>query len=425
MVLVVDDDAAIRTLVARRLEHAGYRTMVADNGDKALATLKQEIVDLVVLDVMMPGLDGYQVLEQVRARHTSTSLPVIMLTARDKGDDVVRALRLGANDYAIKPVDFAVLLKRMQVHLALRGGRSHSVGAYRLSKRIGAGGMGVVYAAVDTRTDRHVALKVLPRSLTIDESYVRRFMREAALAERVDHPNVVRLLDAGHDGETYYIAMELVEGKNLGELVVSTPLPVRKALAIALQMVAGLSSLKAAGVLHRDIKPENVIVSQTGVAKITDFGIARDAVAAGRMTESGVGVGSVMYASPEQIQGRGDYRSDLYSLGCTLFFMLTAKDPFPTDQPVATVFERKGQRPPKVRALLRTIPVAVEQLVARLMEPDPDRRFQRYEDIAAEIRACEGGKGKGHGMPSAAHLVAIGATVGALSLLLWLLFRYG
>ncbi len=380
-VMVVDDDPAIRMLVSRRLEHAGYTAVAADSGENALELLQKRNVDLMVLDVMMPGLDGYQVLEHVRARHSQTALPVIMLTARDKGEDVIRALRLGANDYALKPVDFQSLLKRMEVHLSLRGDRGSTLGNYLIQHRVGAGGMGVVYAAVDRRDNRALALKVLPRSLTLDDSYVRRFLREAALAERLDHPNVVRVLDAGRFDETYFIAMELVDGQNLAEIVDKGPLSVKQALGIARQVAAGLLALKEAGILHRDIKPENVLVSKSGVAKITDFGIAREAMSVGRMTEIGVGVGSVLYASPEQMSGVGDYRSDLYSMGCTLFYMLTGSDPFPSNKPVEWIVDHKLNRPPKITDVNAALPVPVAEFVARLMAAKPEKRVQSYEEV--------------------------------------------
>ena len=426
LILVVDDDAAIRTLVSRRLEHAGYRTVVAESGEVALGLVNERTIDLVVLDVMMPGLDGYQVLEQLRARHPMGSLPVIMLTARDKGDDVIKALRLGANDYALKPVDFQLLLKRLDVHLSLKRGENNLVGHFRIGKRIGSGGMGVVYKAIDSRNDQPVAIKILPRALTIDESFVRRFLREASLAERIDHPNVVRVLDAGRYDETYYIVMELVEGQNLGQLVEAQRLVPPRALDIARQTAAALNALKIAGVLHRDIKPENVIVSETGIAKITDFGIARDAVAPSRMTDTGVGVGSVLYASPEQIRGTGDYRSDIYSLGCTLYFMLTGADPFPGDKPVEWVLDRKMDRAPKVSDVVSGISRPVVQLVSRLMEPNADKRFQTYEEIDAAIAALLKDPVAIGTVRPRRWVWGLAAAAGVAALvLLWRLFTYG
>jgi DNA-binding response OmpR family regulator len=426
LVLVVDDDAAIRVLVSRRLEHVGYKTLAVDSGEQALEIIRDRPVDLVVLDVMMPGLDGYQVLEQVRARHAMSSLPVIMLTARDKGDDVIKALRLGANDYATKPVDFPLLLKRMDVHLALKRGENNLVGHFRIGARLGSGGMGVVYKALDTRTNQSVAIKILPRSLTIDESFVQRFLREASLAQRIDHPNVVRVLDAGRCDETYYIAMELVDGGNLGQLIEAQPMSPPRALDIARQMAAALKALKDVGVLHRDVKPENVIVSETGIAKLTDFGIARDAVAPHRMTDTGVGVGSVLYASPEQIKGTGDYRSDIYSLGCTLFFMLTGTDPFPGDKPVEWVLDRKTDRVPKVTDVVSEIPKVVAQLVAKLMDPDADKRFQTYDEISASLTEVLLQSPTVRQRPRRPWLVALAAAVGlAAAAWLWHRLTYG
>jgi eukaryotic-like serine/threonine-protein kinase len=178
--------------------------------------------------------------------------------------------------------------------------------------------------------------------------------------------------------------------------------------------------------LHRDIKPENVIVSETGIAKITDFGIARDAVAPSRMTDTGVGVGSVLYASPEQIRGTGDYRSDIYSLGCTLYFMLTGADPFPGDKPVEWVLDRKMDRAPKVSDVVSGISRPVGQLVSRLMEPNADKRFQTYEEIDAAIAALLKDPVAIGTVRPRRWVWGLAAAVGVAALvLLWRLFTYG
>jgi DNA-binding response OmpR family regulator len=387
--LVVDDDAAIRRLIASRLSHLGHEVVEANDGEEALDCVANDDdgIDLVLLDVMMPGLDGHEVLTALRENHDSASLPVIMVTARDKGEDVVQALHLGANDYIIKPVDFQLLAQRVEVHLKLKSGRDKTIGPYRIVERIGAGGMGVVYSAQEVTGGRRVALKVLPRAMTIDEVFVDRFVREARLAARVNHPNVVPIYDTGKEDETYFIAMELVEGHNLGQLCEGKPASPAWALRVARQVAAALEAMRSAGILHRDIKPENVIVASDDTVKITDFGIARDVASITRMTDTGVGVGSVIYASPEQIRGSGDFRSDIYSLGCTLFFMLAGVDPFPADRSIETVVRRKAARPPRTREFPPGTPRSVRKLIARMLEPRPSRRFQSYDELRSAIEA--------------------------------------
>ncbi len=425
-ILVVDDDVAIRDLVGKRLEHIGYEVVQAETGEQALEIVATRSIDLVLLDIMMPGMDGFEVLERIRQRYALSSLPVIMLSAKDKSESVIRALRIGANDYAVKPVDFSILLKRVDVHLALKTAKGRVIGGYAILRKIGSGGMGIVYEANHVETGQTVALKVLPRSLTIDETFVKRFMRESEIAERVDHPNIVKILGAGKDDETYFMVMELVHGKNLGKLCESGPIEAFVALRIARQVAAALGALKATGIIHRDIKPENVIVDDHGIAKITDFGIARETVATGRMTDTGVGVGSILYASPEQIQGEGDHRSDIYSLGCTLYFMLTGVDPFDADQPVEKVLMAKLRQPPRLSTNLSGVPRAVSDILRRMLAPKPERRYQTYLEIEAAIDGILSGS-KSRIRDAGRSVVWAGAGLAAvlIALALWGLWHYG
>jgi serine/threonine-protein kinase len=288
--------------------------------------------------------------------------------------------------------------------------------------------MGIVYSAIEQPSGRRVALKVLPRAMTVDELFVQRFLREATLAGRIDHPNVVPIYDTAKEDETYVIAMELVEGMNLAELCDGRPIQGRRALRIARQVASGLSALKQAGVLHRDIKPENVIVTARDKVKITDFGIARDLVATTRMTETGVGVGSVIYASPEQIQGRGDFRSDIYSLGCTLYFMLNGVDPFPPDKSIDRVLKHKLARPPRVREFQTRVPQSLRELVMTMIDARPAHRFQNYDELLAAIDELIEGRGAA-GAPDRRRRAwlafGMAAACAAIVLLLWRLWGYG
>jgi DNA-binding response OmpR family regulator len=382
-ILIVDDDDAIRVMLDARLTRAGYRTRTARDAEEALALLGKEHIDLVLLDIMLPGIDGYGALEAVRKRFQFSVLPVIMLSAKDLGEDVIRALRLGANDYATKPVQFEVLLRRIAVHLGLATPEEQLLGGYRIHRKIGAGGMGIVYDATEAATGRPAAVKVLPRSLTVDQLFVRRFQQEAELAQRVDHPNVVKLFRAGVEGEVHFMAMELLEGHTLADRIEEARMEPPEALKMARQVAEGLHALHRAGVIHRDIKPENVYLSRDGGVKITDFGVARDVSAGRRLTESGIGVGSAGYASPEQVSGRGDFRSDIYSLGCTLFFSLTGHDAFPSD----VVSELQLKPPPGVDRHEPELAKSLVKLVRRMMMPDPRDRFDSYDELLAAIDA--------------------------------------
>ena len=214
------------------------------------------------------------------------------------------------------------------------------LGPYEILKPLGAGGMGEVYRARDTRLGREVAIKVLPETLSEDVGRLRRFEKEAQSASSLNHPNIVTVYDIGSSGSTSYIAMELVDGVTLRQMLVDGALPQKKVLAIASQLAEGLAKAHGAGIVHRDLKPENVMVTKEGLAKILDFGLAKlahpDADGAGseimtvtRGTEPGIVMGTVGYMSPEQALGKSlEFRSDQFSFGSMLYEMLTGRRAF-------------------------------------------------------------------------------------------------
>src|SRR6185503_8790312 len=214
------------------------------------------------------------------------------------------------------------------------------LGGFEVLGPLGAGGMGEVYRARDTRLGREVALKVLPEALSTDRDRLARFEQEARAASALNHPNIVTIHEIGREGETTFVAMELVDGKTLRELSVPGPLPVKKVLNVAAQVSEGLAKAHAAGIVHRDLKPENVMVSADGFVKILDFGLAKlsepesDQVSAmptlaKPQTTAGTVLGTVAYMSPEQASGEAvDYRSDQFSLGSMLYEVSTGKKAF-------------------------------------------------------------------------------------------------
>lgn len=385
--LVVDDEANIRRLLERNLSPHGYRIREAESAVQALALLDSNSFDMLLLDVTMPEMNGFELLTTLRKRFAPATLPILMLTALDKSTDVITALRLGANDYLTKPIDFDLLLRRMRVHLAIKLGRGQMLGGYRIVDRLGEGGMGTVLSAVDVQTGDAVAIKVLPRAFTADDDSIMRFLREARLAANLSHPNLVRVLGSGKADETYFMIMERAAGHDLATLIDSGPLALREALSIARQIALGLTAVHAGGIIHRDVKPENIIVDVRGVARLTDFGIARENTRDSRLTDPGRWFGSVPYASPEQLRGEDDYRSDLYGLGCTLFAMLTGRDPFNGQEPLVTLLKSKTKKPPRVRDFAPGVPQAVCNFVARLMAPRPGRRPQSGEAVVTEMDA--------------------------------------
>ena len=224
------------------------------------------------------------------------------------------------------------------------------IGPYEILGPLGAGGMGEVYRARDTRLGREVAIKVLPPEVAADSDRLRRFEKEARAASSLNHPNIVTLYEVDQIDSTSFIVMELVAGKTLREVVAERPMPLRKLLGIATQIADGLARAHSAGIVHRDLKPENVMVTKEGLVKILDFGLAKlvhpdqdtgqavevQTVSAG--TTPGIVMGTVAYMSPEQASGHPvDFRSDQFAFGSMLHEMATGKQPFRRASAVQTL----------------------------------------------------------------------------------------
>ena len=258
-------------------------------------------------------------------------------------------------------------------------------GRYRVLRKLGSGGMADVYAAEDRQLGRRVALKVLHRRFAEDQQFVERFRREASSAAGLQHPNIVAIFDRGQWDGTSYIAMELVEGRTLKEVVRGKgPAPPEAAVDVTLQILRAARYAHKHGIVHRDIKPHNVLIDQDGRVRVTDFGIARAGTS--DMTETGSIMGTAQYLSPEQAQGRAvDARSDLYSIGIVLYELLTGQVPFDAESPVTVALMQVNEPPPPPRELNPAIPPAIEAVVLRAMEKDPDRRFQSADEFIAAL----------------------------------------
>ncbi len=270
-------------------------------------------------------------------------------------------------------------------------------GPYEIVEPIGAGGMGEVYRARDTRLDRDVALKVLPEGSAQDVERRARFEQEARSASALNHPHIVSLLDIGEQGDVAYIVMELVEGKTLRQLLASGPQPIRRVLDIAVQIVEGLAKAHSAGIVHRNLKPDNVIFSKDGFAKILDFGLAKltqqdpqENSAVATATEAGTRPGAVLgtvgYMSPEQASGRrADYRADQFALGVLLYELATGERAFQRDSAAETLAATIRDEPEPIAQLRPTTPAPLRWIVERCMAKDPEDRFASTVDLARDL----------------------------------------
>jgi beta-lactam-binding protein with PASTA domain len=262
-------------------------------------------------------------------------------------------------------------------------------GRYRALKRLGAGGMAEVWCAEDEVLGRRVALKLLGSRFAEDPEFRERFRREAQAAAGLAHPNIVGIFDRAEWEGTPYIAMELVDGRTLKEMVTERgPLPPAVAVNFVEQMLRALGYAHRRGIVHRDVKPQNVIIDREGTAKVADFGIAR-AANSSDMTQTGTMVGTVQYFSPEQAQGLPvDPRSDLYSAGVVLYELLTGRLPFEGEAPVSIALKHVNERPVPPGQLRPGLPPALEAVVMRSMEKDPALRYQSADEFIAALEAA-------------------------------------
>ena len=260
------------------------------------------------------------------------------------------------------------------------------------------GGMGAVYRALDTKLDRQIALKLLPTDQAADPEVVARFYQEGRSAARLDHENIARVYCIGQDGAFHYIAFEFIEGQTLRQRAETAgPLPVNEAVHIALEIAQALVHASDRGVVHRDIKPSNIIITSTGRAKLVDMGLARRFERGGDngLTQSGMTLGTFDYISPEQARDPRDVdvRSDLYSLGCTMFQMLTGRPPFPGGTVLQKLIQHQEELPADVRTLNPQVPVELANIIVKLMAKDRDRRYQAPLHLVRDLLAVAGSIG--------------------------------
>jgi eukaryotic-like serine/threonine-protein kinase len=258
-------------------------------------------------------------------------------------------------------------------------------GRYRVQSRLGSGGMAEVWSAEDSQLGRRVALKLLASRFAADPDFRERFRREAAAAAAMQHPNIVSIYDRGEWDGTSYIAMELVSGPTLKQLISQRgPAGPGAATDITIEILQALRYAHKRGIVHRDIKPQNVLIDEEGHAKVADFGIARAETS--EMTDEGAMLGTVQYVSPEQAQGRPvSPRSDLYSVGVVLYELLTGQVPFEGEAPVSIALKQVSELPVPPAQLEPSIPPALETVVMRALEKDPDHRFQDADEFIAAL----------------------------------------
>ena len=316
------------------------------------------------------------------------------------------------------------------------------LGPYEIVAAIGAGGMGEVYKARDTRLDRQVAIKTLTAAVASSSDARQRFEREARTVSQLSHPHICALYDVGqHDG-TEYLVMELLEGETLAARLAKGPLPLDQTLRYALQIADALEHAHRHGVAHRDLKPANVMITRSGV-KLLDFGLAKETQPFGAanasaletspvpasLTSAGVFVGTLYYVAPEQLEGRSaDARSDIFSFGATMFEMVTGRRAFDAASAVALASAILREQPPPVSSLRHDCPRSLERLIQACLAKAPDERWQTAHDVGLELASIVDDRSAGAapaarrptaGAPLVPWLVAAAALLSTVGFWLW------
>jgi tRNA A-37 threonylcarbamoyl transferase component Bud32 len=260
-------------------------------------------------------------------------------------------------------------------------------GPYKITERIGEGGMAVVYKGYQQSLNRYVAIKVLRTELAQDQEFVTRFRREALAVAEMSHPNILHVYDAGYTNGMYYIVMAFVDGGSLKELVSQGPVEMDYAVSITTQVADALHHAHQRGLIHRDVKPNNILMSRDGRPLLTDFGIAKALHESTGLTRTGTSIGTPEYMAPEQVQGQKvDGRTDIYALGIVLYEMLVGWVPFSAHTPVAALYKQVNEPPPPPRQANINVPDWLEAVVLKALAKSPHDRFQQASDFSEALR---------------------------------------
>ncbi len=282
------------------------------------------------------------------------------------------------------------------------------IGGCRVARRVGGGGMGVVFEARHLALNKRVALKLLLPALTADRTFVKRFVSEARMAAQVEHPNVVQVMNVGQDGEVYFMVMQFIEGESLRELMSRGPVEPRVAAQYTMQAAQGLSAAHKRDIIHRDVKPENILIDKNEVARVVDMGLSKSLAGedAAMLTAPGTAMGTPNYISPEQAtEARTvDARADIYSLGATFYHLLSGEPPFDGPSAISIMTKHITEVPESLQQKCPNVPAELARIAQRMLAKSPDERFQTMDQVVAALR------GFVEGAPSAAETMPTGPT---------------
>lgn len=418
-VLLVDDEPALLDVMAETLQTAGFSVETAADGQQALARIEVREPDVVVADVDMPGMSGYELCRRVRASGRD-AIPFLFCSGLGSDGSRVEGLAAGADDYLVKPVNAAELILKltrqvervrqlgavrnatrepaltaatlagMEARLLRESTGVVRLGRFELRAILGRGSMGTVFKAWDTKLERWVAIKTVRAGAGMadlwDGDLVRGLVAEAAMVARFNHPHVVAVHDVQDATDAAYIVMEYVDGTSLEHLLRRSPIGTARTVPLLRALASALAAAHAVHLLHRDVKPGNVLLGRDGGIKLTDFGLA--SFVSSRMLDTVFGTAG--YLPPEALRGNlFEVQGDLFALGAVAYRCLTGRPAFEGRTPPEILASTLRSRVPPLRESCPDAPVELEAIVTGLLEPDPQRRIADAALLTSELaRMC-------------------------------------
>ncbi len=428
-ILVVDDSRELRTVLSAQLKKQGFEVGLAVDGQDAVNKAPTFKPDLIIMDLMMPRMDGFEATRQLRQLPQTRHIPIVMLSALGGEEDIVRGMEAGATDYIVKPFRAPEMSAKIKTHLRrsqyLRNQHdddtvevlreddlsirriketgqivSTEFAGFQIIDKLGQGGTGTVYRAIEPIGLTPIALKVISPFVSQAPGFLNRFQRSSEISIRTRHPNIVRCYTVGEYQGIYFLTQELIEGPTLDRLLDRDgPFEQAHAARIMREMGEALAYLETENLIHRDIKPSNIFET-TGsdgqpVAKLADFGLSRSILDMGRTTEGHV-LGTANYLSPEQAMGELaiDSRSDLYSLAATVFHLVTGQPPFEGESFQQLVLQHVNRAPTSPLEIRPDMSPAFAGLLLRFLSKKPSDRapsvaaaLEMIRDVELEVTA--------------------------------------
>ena len=434
-ILIIEDDVTIVDDLIVVFELEGFEAAAAENGRIGVEIAKQYLPDIIICDIMMPEMDGYEVLRELQLDPTTASIPFIFLSAKADRQSVRFGMDLGADDYLTKPFNIEEVVSAVRSRLAKRAQRSSeyqqqtqsthppdgtptlvgsTIHGYEIWEKIGEGGWGSVYKAYQPSINRDVAIKVIQEQYAHDDEFMRRFRGEAEVIARLEHPHIVPLYDFWHDDNGMFIVMRFVKGGSLRDaLEREGAWSAKRAAQVLDQVVSALAVAHNAGIIHRDLKPDNILLDEHGNAYLSDFGLAKTLIqfngeaqsdqtllrllehetefieqAATTLFITGHDqmIGTPAYLSPEQIRAEPlSIQCDIYSLGITLYETLIGRNAFQGDVQEVIMKQLQEDLTP-IHQLRPDLPEAISAVLHTATAKDPKHRYGDVLRLAADFR---------------------------------------